>query len=115
MIADSRARFGADEFCLHCRVCEKACPPRAIAPTKQLVRGEVRWYVDFDKCLPYFNEHGGCGICIVACPWSLPGVADRLAEKAARRGERGAHAQPNSRQIESQHSESPPNTPDEDQ
>jgi len=41
--------------------------------------------VDFDRCLPYFNEHGGCGICVAVCPWSRPGVATRLVEKLARR------------------------------
>jgi Pyruvate/2-oxoacid:ferredoxin oxidoreductase delta subunit len=85
LIADAPDRFGADDFCLRCRVCEDACPPRAIADAKQTVRGVVRWYVDFDRCLPYFNEHGGCGICIAVCPWSRPGVAPALVEKLARR------------------------------
>jgi epoxyqueuosine reductase QueG len=70
---------------MRCRACEDACPPAAIAPDKQRVRGEVRWYVDFDRCLPYFNEHGGCGICLAVCPWSRPGVADSLLAKMARR------------------------------
>ncbi|MCL4743991.1 MAG: 4Fe-4S dicluster domain-containing protein [Burkholderiaceae bacterium] len=85
LVANEPDVFGADAFCTSCRVCENACPPRAIAPEKQLVRGEVRWYVDFDQCLPYFNENGGCGICIAVCPWSLPGVAERLVVKMARR------------------------------
>jgi epoxyqueuosine reductase QueG len=62
LIEDAPSEFGADDFCTRCRACENACPPQAIAPDKQLVRGEVRWYVDFDRCLPFFNEHGGCGI-----------------------------------------------------
>jgi len=85
LIADAPDVFGADDFCLHCRVCEDACPPEAIEPEKQLVRGEKRWYVDFDKCLPYFNETQGCAICIAVCPWSRPGVAETLVEKMARR------------------------------
>jgi epoxyqueuosine reductase QueG len=44
-----------------------------------------KWYVDFDKCLPFFNENKGCGICIAVCPWSRPGVADTLVQKMARR------------------------------
>ena len=88
MIADVPRSFGADDFCARCRVCERACPPRAIAPDKQMVRGERRWYVDFDLCLPYFNENGGCGICIAVCPWSLPGVATRLTHKRAARSAR---------------------------
>ena len=85
---DTPRRFGADEFCLACNVCSNACPPDAIHAEKQYVRGELKWYVDFDKCVPYFNDHFGCGICIAACPWSLPGVGPNLAEKLARRQER---------------------------
>ncbi|NQV79380.1 MAG: 4Fe-4S dicluster domain-containing protein [Alphaproteobacteria bacterium] len=82
--------FGADGFCAHCRVCENACPPVALTPSKHLVRGETKWYVDFDKCVPYFNDTTGCGICIAVCPWSLPGVAPRLAAKLTRRRDRPA-------------------------
>ena len=49
------------------------------------MRGTRKWYVDFDKCVPYFNETYGCGICIAVCPWSRPGIAPRLAEKMTRR------------------------------
>jgi epoxyqueuosine reductase QueG len=82
---DAQDDFGADMFCTNCRLCVDMCPPEAITQEKKLVRGEVKWYVDFDKCLPYFNETMGCGICLVACPWTRPGVAVRLADKLARR------------------------------
>lgn len=78
-------RFGVDEFCRHCRVCEDACPPFAISAEKQLVRGVMKWYVDFDRCLPFFNQTHGCAICIATCPWSLPGVGLNLAAKLARK------------------------------
>ncbi len=84
-----KAEHGIDDFCMNCRICEDACPPEAIAPEKQQVRGETKWYVDFDKCLPFFNEHHGCAICIAECPWSRPGVGLNLAQKLARRRERG--------------------------
>ncbi|MYB15128.1 MAG: 4Fe-4S dicluster domain-containing protein [Rhodospirillaceae bacterium] len=77
--------FGADLFCGSCQVCTRACPPDAIAPEKQTVRGTKKWYVDFDKCLPYFVENETCGICLAVCPWSRPGVADNLVAKMARR------------------------------
>jgi epoxyqueuosine reductase len=80
---DPEDRFGVDDFCLHCRLCEDACPPDAIAPAKRMVRGTEKWYVDFDRCVPYFNETHGCGICIAICPWSRPGVAPKLAAKMA--------------------------------
>ena len=73
--------FGIDEFCSKCRICEDACPPIAIEPDKKTVRGDERWYVDFDKCIPYFAENSGCAICIVECPWSRPGVGIDLAQK----------------------------------
>jgi len=81
--------FGGDDFCLRCQVCTDACPPDAIFEEKQWVRGEVKWYVDFDKCIPYFAETRGCGICIAVCPWSRPGVADRLVLKMAKRQRSG--------------------------
>lgn len=83
--------WGVDDFCRHCRVCENACPPEAIAPEKQLVRGTQKWYVDFDRCLPFFNQTHGCAICIAVCPWSLPGAGLNLAQKLARRNARASH------------------------
>ncbi len=75
--------FGSDDFCASCRICADACPPDAIIHEKQLVRGERRWYVDFDKCLPYFNENLGCAICLAVCPFSRPVIGPRLVKKLA--------------------------------
>jgi ferredoxin len=79
--------FGADDFCQSCRLCTKECPPYAISDDKRLVRGVERWYVDFDRCVPYFNDNLGCGICLAVCPWSRPGVAERLTEKMLQRSQ----------------------------
>jgi len=79
---------GVDDFCQNCRVCQDACPPEALFSDKQTVRGAEKWYVDFDKCLPFFNQTHGCAICIAVCPWSRPGVGLNLAAKLARRAER---------------------------
>jgi len=80
--------FGIDDFCQSCRICEDACPPEALFAEKQTVRGVRKWYVDFDKCLPFFNQTHGCAMCIAACPWSRPGVGVNLAAKLARRSAR---------------------------
>jgi epoxyqueuosine reductase len=85
LMADEPDEFGVDDFCTRCRVCEKACPPDALYAEKQPVRGTLKWYVNFDKCIPFFNETAGCAICIARCPWSLPGVADNLLVKLAKR------------------------------
>jgi len=88
LVADEIDEFGADGFCTRCQVCINACPVDAITNDKQMVRGFEKWYVDFDKCIPYFNETHGCGICIAVCPWSRPGAAPRLADKILRRKKR---------------------------
>ncbi|MBT5074778.1 MAG: 4Fe-4S dicluster domain-containing protein [Kordiimonadaceae bacterium] len=82
---DSADSFGVDDFCINCRACETACLPEAISPEKQMVRGVEKWYVDFDKCLPFFNEHTGCGMCLAACPWARPGVPSNLIKKIAKK------------------------------
>ncbi len=87
LAADTRRDFGADDFCTNCRICTDACPPDAIKHEKTLVRGEERWYVDFDKCLPYFNEAMSCALCLAVCPFSRPEIGPGLVEKLARRRE----------------------------
>src|ERR1700761_2354925 len=87
--------FGADEFCSACQVCTNACPPGAIISQKQMVRGVERWYVDFDKCIPYFAEAASCGICIAECPFTRPTVRPKLLATMARRiGQAHSQAQP---------------------
>lgn len=78
LAVDQPRDIGVDDLCAHCRICETNCPPHALFPEKQLVRGERRWYVNFDKCVPYFAETRGCGICIEVCPWSTPGKGQEL-------------------------------------
>jgi ferredoxin len=45
------------------------------------VRGVEKWYVDFDKCVPYFSANHSCGICIEVCPWSEPGRGSVISQK----------------------------------
>ena len=81
MATDHPVDIGVDDICLTCRRCEIDCPPGAIAPEKQLVRGQTKWYVDFDKCVPYFVKTFGCAICIEVCPWSEPGRGPSISER----------------------------------
>jgi epoxyqueuosine reductase len=85
LVATAPDKFGADEFCATCQVCTRACPPGAIAEQKQMVRGVERWYVNFDKCIPYFAEAASCGICIAECPWTRPDARPKLLATMARR------------------------------
>ena len=85
LIADQPVDIGAEDFCANCQICIKACPPGAIFPEKQMVRGVEKWFVDFDKCIPAFGEALGCAACIAKCPWSTPGRAAKLSEKMLQR------------------------------
>jgi epoxyqueuosine reductase len=85
LVANVRDEFGADDFCLNCQACTRACPPDAISDEKTMVRGVEKWYVDFDKCIPYFVENAACGICIAICPWTRPSARPKLLETMARR------------------------------
>lgn len=85
LVADSPDVFGADDFCMRCQACANVCPPGAISNEKQLVRGVEKWYVDFDKCIPYFGESLGCAVCLAQCPWSRPGNAANLIQKLQKR------------------------------
>lgn len=88
LIPTPKAGYDVDDFCSRCQVCSNACPPDAILPEKVPVRGDVKWYVDFDKCITFFNENFGCGICIAVCPWSIPGRGPRIVQQLRRRAQR---------------------------
>jgi NAD-dependent dihydropyrimidine dehydrogenase PreA subunit len=89
LAVDAPVDLGVDDVCAVCRRCVDDCPPRAIHEERQLVRGERKWYVDFDKCIPYFVKTYGCAICIEVCPWSETGRSHALSERVlALRGAR---------------------------
>ena len=81
LAVDEPVDIAVEDLCLSCRRCTIDCPVDAIADTKQLVRGVEKWYVDFDRCVPYFSKTYGCGICIQVCPWSKPGRGPGLSRK----------------------------------
>ncbi len=78
LVPTKKETYDVDDFCSRCQVCANACPPDAILPEKVTVRGDLKWYVDFDKCIGFFNETCGCGICIAVCPWSIPGKGPKI-------------------------------------
>lgn len=81
LAVDAAHDIGVDDVCLKCKACSNTCPPEAISDAKQLVRGVEKWYVDFDRCVPYFSDNYGCAICLEVCPWSKPGLGPSLSEK----------------------------------
>ena len=87
---DAPTDYDIDAFCQNCKIYETACPPKALFQEK-MVRSKTKWYVDFDKCLPFFNEQWGCAICIAQCPWSRPDVGMSLAQKLKRRNARKSY------------------------
>jgi len=86
---DRPVDIGVDDLCVGCRICVRECPPDAIFDQKQWVRGTLKWYVNFDRCVPYFSDNYGCAICLEVCPWSEPGrgpdLSARLLATRARR------------------------------
>lgn len=94
LLPTPRVSYGVDDFCSRCQVCSNACPPDAILPKKVMVRGNNKWYVNFDKCIPFFNENFGCGICIAICPWSMPGRGPKIVEQLLRRAQRRKNLNP---------------------
>ena len=98
LVADTADELPVDDFCSSCQLCTRECPTQAISDTKQWVRGVEKWYVDFDKCVPFFNDTFGCNVCIAVCPFTRPGASEPLFEKLvrrrARRGEESAAALP---------------------
>jgi NAD-dependent dihydropyrimidine dehydrogenase PreA subunit len=88
LAVDTPVDIGVEDVCATCQRCVIDCPPNAIFPEKQLVRGVEKWYVDFDKCVPYFTKTYGCAICIEVCPWSEPERGAWLSEKMLSRREK---------------------------
>jgi len=82
---DKPEDFGIDDFCMRCQICTKACPPQAISDGKKMVRGVEKFYVDFDKCMPFMTDNYGCGKCLVVCPWNNEKVANNIMRKYHKR------------------------------
>ena len=67
LMTDDPPTLGFDDFCQSCSLCVRHCPGDAIKADKEIVRGEVRWIVNTEKCAPYFAANWGCEICLKVC------------------------------------------------
>lgn len=92
LTTDEPVDLGVEDLCAGCRRCTIDCPVDAISDSKQLVRGVEKWYVDFDRCAPYFTATVGCGICIEVCPWTIPERGPLLSQQLlAKRSQKRAN------------------------
>lgn len=79
LVPDRPDSFGVREFCKACKKCAADCPSQSIphgemtaeGPTVSNNPGVKKWYVNGDKCLAYWREHGAtCSNCIRSCPFN---------------------------------------------
>jgi Pyruvate/2-oxoacid:ferredoxin oxidoreductase delta subunit len=81
LVADGPQDYGIEDMCAHCNICTKFCPGDAIGPEKSTVKGVTRWYVDTEKCFPYFESLWGCKICLMVCPFNGRTVTNKESYK----------------------------------
>jgi ferredoxin len=61
------------DFCAMCKKCVRACPVSAIFEQPR-PRGDAGLQtIDHAACRDYFTRNYGCGVCLVACPFSQAG------------------------------------------
>jgi len=62
---------GIADFCTKCTRCVRLCPAGAIPFEKSTQRGLTKFYIDLNRCVPYFLETEGCGVCIAQCTYTV--------------------------------------------
>ena len=62
---------GIADFCTKCTRCVRLCPAGAIPFEKSTQRGLTEFYIDLNRCVPYFLETEGCGVCIAQCTYTV--------------------------------------------
>ncbi len=67
---------GITEFCKKCVYCVNNCPVSALpsmTKLQSLVEGvEIEFKVNGDRCIKYFSNHYGCGMCMFHCVLAKP-------------------------------------------
>ncbi len=77
-----RMSFGVEEFCQNCTLCRETCRGDAIPDEKAEVQGVLKYTIDPYKCLPYFAELDGCGLCFARCAFNKrPEELKRFVER----------------------------------
>jgi len=66
---DEPVDYGVADYCDACKLCIKACPPRAIPEERIWWRGVLKRKINDTRCFPYFERFEGCGICLKICPF----------------------------------------------
>ena len=83
--------IGVSRFCQACLKCARCCPSQSIpAGEREWVGGVLKWPVDGDSCLAFWESAPdrwcNCNNCIKVCPWNKPDTWwHRAAAGAARR------------------------------
>lgn len=75
LVEDKPVDIGVQDFCQHCRLCERNCPSQALAVEKAIVRGYRKWPQEQKKCFLFWVTGGntmGCTMCLKVCPWNKP-------------------------------------------
>jgi hypothetical protein len=81
-----RKRFGVEEFCEGCHVCQEACQGNAIPRRKELVRGHLKYTINPYKCLEEFAKYDGCNLCVAKCVFNKrPEELKRFVETLQRK------------------------------
>ncbi len=90
---DSPIDMGVRKFCQSCKKCARECPGKALQEGEPTSNGQFRttapgvlkWPVDGEACLKYWNSEGTtCGNCIAKCPYNKAGGAfHRVAQALA--------------------------------
>ena len=68
---DAPLAVGIADFCTKCTRCVQWCPAGAIPLEKSARRGLTKFYIDLNRCLPYFLKTEGCGVCIAQCTYTV--------------------------------------------
>jgi epoxyqueuosine reductase QueG len=72
LVEDEPRKFGVQDFCMNCNVCQLNCPGDAIPKDYVVTQGVKRWLIDLEKCYPYSRLRDEyCHLCVDVCPYNV--------------------------------------------